>query len=310
MLIEGVDYAFPPWPDPQGLADAGIKFACRYGGAGTSPKWLTADEAQALCAVGIAIVANVEGAQSGLLGGYSVGQDWARRADAHFKACGMPDNRPIYLSVDFDVTAALWPKVRDALAGAASVIGVDRVGVYGGHNAMLWARADEVANWFWQTYAWSGGKWLPGNHIEQYRNNVTVGGATVDRNRALKTDYGQWMIGVQDDMSEWSQNDPYGPDPDGHNRTPAQKQRDGYAALYFGKRPIGGDGKPVGPEPWIVAKISEIQARLDVLTAPVPAQVDYTKLAEALRPIVAQESEAAHRRVMLDAGTPDGATPA
>lgn len=70
-----------------------------------------------------------------------------------------------------------------------------------------------------------------------------------------------------DDMSEWSQPDPWGKDPDGHNRQPAQKQRDHHAALYFGSRPLNTQGQPVGPEPWIVTQINSLNGKLDQVLA-------------------------------------------
>lgn len=192
MAIEGVDYAWSR-PSPAGLWAAGKVFACRYVGQGSAGKRLTAAEAGALRAAGVAIVSNVEGTADGLLGGFSVGRTWAQTAHAEAVACGMPPSRPIYLSADFDVTATQWSSVRSALLGAADVLGIDRVGVYGSYNACAWARRDGVARWFWQTYAWSAGNWAPGVHIQQYRNNVSVAGtAGIDLDRAMTTDYGQW----------------------------------------------------------------------------------------------------------------------
>lgn len=197
MALEGVDYAFPPRPRPSELARLGKKFVVRYGGPGTANKWITAAEAQELTAADIKIVANAEGSASGMLGGRSVGINWATSADAHFRSIGMPatPKRPIFLSVDFEVTSSQWPTVREALNGAASVIGLDRVGVYGGRNAIRWAHRDGVARWFWQTYAWSYGTWEPNTHMQQYRNGVRIDGADCDLNRALTADFGQWQVG-------------------------------------------------------------------------------------------------------------------
>lgn len=193
--VEGVDYAWSR-PNITQLAALGKVFACRYGGPGTSGKHLTASEAQALSAAGISIVANAEGAADGLLGGFNAGVSWARSAETHFRNCGMPADRPIYLSVDFNVSSAQWPAVANSLRGAASVLGAARVGVYGGRRAIEWARRDGVARWYWQTYAWSSGVWVPGNHIEQYLNGVTIAGTgSVDLDRALPADYGQWTVG-------------------------------------------------------------------------------------------------------------------
>lgn len=195
MSIEGVDYSTAR-PSPAGLYAAGKRFAVRYGGAGTDDKHLHPAEADALAAAGLSIVANVEGSQGGMLGGYSVGADWARTADAAFRACGMPAGRPIYLSCDFDVTALQWHLIAAALDGAASALGRGRVGIYGGRNAVAWARRDGKAFWFWQTYAWSGGVWVSGNHIQQYRNGVQVAGGDCDLDQALTADFGQWTPGI------------------------------------------------------------------------------------------------------------------
>lgn len=191
-VAEGVDYAFPPIPSPAALLAAGKTFACRYGGPGSASKQLTTEERDALHAAGIAIVANAEGAADGLKGGYSAGVAWAKSADEYFARLGLPKGRPIYFSVDYDTTATSWPALDAAMDGIASVIGRDRVGVYGEYALMVHLSGNGKAKWFWQTYAWSGGRWFPGNHIEQYKNGVTIGGADCDLNRAMKADYGQW----------------------------------------------------------------------------------------------------------------------
>jgi len=191
MTIEGVDYAFSK-PSPAALVAAGKHFACRYGGPGSDGKQLTAGELAALSAAGIAVVANAEGTEDGLKGGYSTGRAWALDADAYFRALGMPADRPIYLSADWDATSSWMDEIDAAMDGAASVLGRARVGVYGGYDVIAHLAANGKAKWFWQTYAWSEGFWHPAAHIRQYRNGVTIGGADCDLNRAMVTDYGQW----------------------------------------------------------------------------------------------------------------------
>jgi glycoside hydrolase-like protein len=195
--MEGVDYAWDP-PTPAGLVAAGKWFACRYAGAGSPGKWLTRGEADALAAAQIPLVANVEGAANGLLGGYSAGRYWASVADKAFRALGMPASKPVYLSVDFPMTDAQWPAVRAALEGAADVLGPLRVGVYGSYATIGHAVGSGAARWFWQTYAWSGGQWHPAAHIRQYRNHVPLAGGTVDLCRSMTVDFGQWIPGGAD----------------------------------------------------------------------------------------------------------------
>jgi hypothetical protein len=202
MPIEGVDYAWER-PSITGLAAVGKRFACRYVGPGSSGKHLDPTEARALAAAGLSIVANAEGTADGLLGGRSIGMSWAASGHDHAVRCGMPPDRPVYLSVDFDVQSGQWAKVRDALDGAGDVLGHARVGVYGGYDAIAWAKRDNVARWYWQTYAWSEGRWHPSAHIRQYRNGVSLVGGTVDLDHAMVGDYGQWRpVGSPDENGE------------------------------------------------------------------------------------------------------------
>lgn len=200
MTIEGVDYSTSR-PKPSALVTAGKKFVVRYGGPGSSDKHLTQTEFSALKAAGIAVVANAEGASNGFRG-FAAGQSWARSAHAHFSALGMPINRPIYFSVDWDAGPASWGDIDAALSGADSVIGVEQVGVYGGYDVIAHCASVRTARWFWQTYAWSGGRLHPAAHLYQYRNGVTIAGADVDLTRALRTDFGQWGAGIGDDVSK------------------------------------------------------------------------------------------------------------
>jgi hypothetical protein len=107
----------------------------------------------------------------------------------------MPDDRPIYFSVDWDADSSDWAAIDAALRGAASVIGADRVGVYGSYATVAHCHAAGTAKWFWMTYAWSKGKEPPAYvHLYQYRNTQNIGGADCDFVRALKDDYGQWGV--------------------------------------------------------------------------------------------------------------------
>jgi hypothetical protein len=276
-LSEGVDYAWSRPNIPQ-LVAAGKRFACRYGGPGSSGKQLDPAEAQRLSAAGVSVVANAEGSATGLLGGWDAGVSWARSADSHFRNCGMPSGRPIYLSVDFDVQSSQWSAVASALRGAASVIGTARVGVYGGRRAIEWARRDGVARWFWQTYAWSGGVWVPGNHIEQYRNGVQLAGATLDLDRSLATDFGQWKIGDEDvDASDVQDIWQHYLAPEGYNMQDHLLNAERQAAAA--------------------------NAKLDSLTVPQPAPVDPAAIKaalldpEVLAAIAKAVNDDAHRRL-------------
>ncbi|MEV6963847.1 glycoside hydrolase domain-containing protein [Hamadaea sp. NPDC051192] len=269
MSVEGVDYTTPERPSVAALVAAGKVFACRYGGPGGAWKHLDLTEVRQLTAAGIAIVANAEGTADGLLGGRSAGVAWATSAADHFRLLGMPADRPIYFSVDFDTTSGDWATLDAAFDGIASVIGRARTGVYGEYSIVRHLAGNGRARWFWQTYAWSSGQWYAGNHIEQYRNGVSLGGGTVDLNRANQADYGQWGV---DDMS-----------------AEADKQiRDLHYAMFTNDlptRPVGSQSRDAKST---LAMVAEIQAEQKVLAEKVDQiLVVLEELAEKVGPLPA-----------------------
>lgn len=111
-------------------------------------------------------------------------------------ALGFPSDRPIYFAVDYDAPESAQPWIDDYLRGVASVIGANRVGVYGGFYIVKRCMENGTAKWGWQTVAWSGGQLYSGAHLYQNGNSALNGGADV--NEAKKTDFGQWGQGGGD----------------------------------------------------------------------------------------------------------------
>jgi Domain of unknown function (DUF1906) len=197
-VTKGVDYAWER-PDPKVLYAQGIRFVSRYISWNTDGKNLTHDEARKLSDAGLMVVCNWEFAATEAAQGYQRGMTNAREAIRQAAACGMPYGRPIYFSVDFAPSDAQWPDVIAYFAGIRSVIPVRQIGVYGGYDTIVRAVSGGWARWFWQTYAWSGGRWHPAAHVRQTRNHVLMAGVMLDLDDAMVTDYGQWntrgMIG-------------------------------------------------------------------------------------------------------------------
>ena len=202
-MPEGIDYAFGR-PSMAALKSAGVKFVCRYLSHSPS-KNLTHAEASRLTDAGIWIVVVWETTAQRALSGHSGGVADAKDARAQAKSCGMPDDRPVYFAVDWDASSGQQHTINAYLDGAASVLGRDRVGIYGGYGPVKRALDGGHATWAWQTYAWSGGRWDSRAQLQQYSNDHTIGGVGCDYDRAEKSDYGQWRIGVtpggEDDMA-------------------------------------------------------------------------------------------------------------
>lgn len=189
-MAEGVDYS---WARPGGatLKNAGKAFAVRYlYPDGQGGKGLDASELADLQGNGIEVPVVYESYAGRAKEGHDAGVADAKTAQDALSSLGLPTGMPIYFAVDFDATPDDQVAIDDYLRGAASVITLDRVGIYGGYYPVKRAHDNGTAKWFWQTYAWSGGQWFPGNHLEQYENGQNLNGA-VDLCRSKQDNYGQ-----------------------------------------------------------------------------------------------------------------------
>ncbi len=188
-MTYGVDY---PWSKPAAAAlrDAGVSFVMRYLSKDPS-KNLTLSEANALAAVGIWCGVVWETTAGRALDGRAAGTADAREAVRQAAACGMPSTRPIYFAVDTDTT---WSRVAAYFQGVRDVLPAEQIGVYGGIRIIAAAADSGLVSWYWQTEAWSGGRWDPRAHIRQ-AGMARIGGVEVDNNTATQNDFGQWMPG-------------------------------------------------------------------------------------------------------------------
>jgi hypothetical protein len=194
VSIPGVDYA---WSHPGGasLQAAGKKFVCRYLGQDDT-KILKRAEADDLAAHGIWSVVVYEDAADRALGGRAVGIGDAQRGLAQARAAGMPEDRPIFFAVDFNATEAQQTAINAYLDGAASVIGKQWTGIYGGYWPVKRALDGGHATWAWQTVGWSGSNRDSRMVILQPATTVKINGVTCDNDTALSDDFGQWKPGI------------------------------------------------------------------------------------------------------------------
>ena len=190
-VAKGVDYAWGR-PSPHGLKADGYGFVARYVSYDTTGKTLTKGEADQLIGAGLDIVCNWEQSATAVLGGYNQGRSDAEEAAKQAKAVGMPGDRPIYFSVDFDAQSSQQGSINGYFDGVASVIGRARTGAYGGYYLVDRLFDDHKIKWAWQAYAWSYGNWDGRAQMRQTLNDQEVAGGSVDLDVAMKGDYGQW----------------------------------------------------------------------------------------------------------------------
>jgi hypothetical protein len=181
LEIFGVDYAWGKVPY-DALKKAGVKYALRYI-SHDAGKDLTVAEKRALHARGIQVGLVFESTSNRALGGESAGRTDARFAKSRCTSLGLNDI-PVFFACDWDATDAQKPTIAAYLRGAAGVLGRQRVGVYGSYYVVKHMVDHDVCDYFWQTYAWSGGHVSEQAHVLQYSNAHSIGGLSLDYNKA------------------------------------------------------------------------------------------------------------------------------
>jgi autotransporter-associated beta strand protein len=184
----GVDYSYAR-PSMSSLKAAGSTFAVRYVSS-TSSKNISASEAQSLLAAGLDIILVFEDSANQMLNGYNQGVTDANIAVNVATAAGAPSNFFCYFAADFDATQAQQTQIDAYLNGASSILGLSRVGLYGGYYPVSRALNDGTASKGWQTVAWSGG--LVDSRISLYQFYGSVLSGSCDADVGFGTNLGQW----------------------------------------------------------------------------------------------------------------------
>lgn len=190
----GIDVAWGH-PNPLGLKRAGISFIIRYYSHDAS-KDLTRAEAEDYSHAGLDICTVWESTANRALGGYDAGVADGKQAQEVAKNVGQPHDAPIYFAVDFDVQPDQEDNVFGYFGGACDVLTRSRVGCYGGLAAVKLTHERNVADYRWQTIAWSGlpTAWYAHAHLRQTRNGVIVAGTECDLDTAVAPHFGQWRL--------------------------------------------------------------------------------------------------------------------
>lgn len=186
----GLDYAGGKHPTNTQMRASKVEFVVRYlSGGRYADKDLTLDEAKHLEVSKIRVCVVFETTAGRALEGFAAGKTDAKAAMKLATSKGMPKGRPIYFAVDRDVSGT---EVDAYFHGLASAMPLAQIGVYGSYRVVNFLQMRNRVRWIWQTYAWSGGKWYGGGHLQQYKNEVMFHGCDVDYDRATQKDYGQW----------------------------------------------------------------------------------------------------------------------
>lgn len=203
----GVDFSFGR-PGGQAIVDNGCTFVLRYVPyPGDQGKGLTKAEIDEYRPLHLKIGLVFESTAGRMFDGYPAGVQDALTCQNAIVKLGLPTNMVFYFACDRDLIPDMFSYVDDYLQGAASVLGLERVGLYAEYEVIQHCHLAETATWLWQTYAWSGGQEYAYRHLYQYRNGAILNGAEVDYNEAYGSVQGLWGEQEEDeDMSVASEN--------------------------------------------------------------------------------------------------------
>lgn len=198
-MTEGVDYSRGGPMTVGALRTTGKRFVGRYAVNDKSPggRGITGSEYRNMTQNGIDVFLYWEAEAEWMTGGWDRGVAAAENALDNIRNAGMPERMPIYYSHDIDPRGGGIDGVIQCLRGAASVVGIERVGLYGGWALIDLCAREGHAKWFCQPLAWQwdfygNGQGLhPAAHLYQYQYNVWIGGVNCDSVRAVKEHYGQ-----------------------------------------------------------------------------------------------------------------------
>jgi len=181
--IEGFDFAWTK-PTPAQVRANGGHWIAGYFSTDTR-KNLNRSNIATFLAAGIPVVTAWETTTGRATQGHAAGVADAHAAEAERIAAGLPSSHVHHFAVDEDTS---WASVVAYFDGAISVLGLARVGCYGGYPVIVGAHGHGI-KYLWQTVAWSNGQWASYATIRQTGGTLLGGSADVDYAEAV--DYGQ-----------------------------------------------------------------------------------------------------------------------
>lgn len=190
-------------PGAFSLKAAGVAGAMRYIGFPDRRKCTNYQELQSFGVADLGMGLVYEDQAGDWKTGERGGEIFGLRARNHARAVGFPDNRPIYMAVDQDLVQPMdFTIMIRYLRGANKALGgPSGTGVYGEADVIDRAREAGVAEWFWQSTAWSRGRHTAA-HLYQTRATIVVNKIDCDLNDVLQPDWGQYPIGGSTVLSD------------------------------------------------------------------------------------------------------------
>jgi hypothetical protein len=121
------------------------------------------------------------------------GVDDANTAYQLAQSFGQPEQTAIYFTVDFDAQTKDFAGILNYFQGLKDTLTSYKIGVYGKYEVIQLIQSKKLADYYFQTYAWSHGLHAKNIHLFQYQNDISKFGLQVDLVNVENADCGSWL---------------------------------------------------------------------------------------------------------------------
>jgi hypothetical protein len=175
------------------LVKSGVTHVGRYLGSSTSWKSISKAEADALKSAGLQIVSILEKAPT-KVGYFTATQGKQDAIDAYnyAQAIGQPTGTAIYFTVDYDAQDSDFDEILTYFQAVKANLKGYVIGAYGSYSVLNFLHSKNVATYYMQTLAWSGGKKCTFINIYQSTNDKTLNGIDIDDDILMTAEVGAW----------------------------------------------------------------------------------------------------------------------
>jgi LysM repeat protein len=154
------------------LKKNGVKLVGRY--LPTSDwKALSKGEVDAIKESGLQLISIFEkGSTKASYFTYDQGVQDAKDGSKMAKDLGQTEGTAIYFTVDYDAQTKDFAGILNYFQGLKDTLKSYKIGVYGKFDVIVLLQTKKLADYFWQTYAWSHGQKAKNIHLFQYKNDT------------------------------------------------------------------------------------------------------------------------------------------
>jgi hypothetical protein len=108
------------------------------------------------------------------------------------KTLNQPEGTAIYFTVDYDAQVKDFANILNYFQGLKDTLTSYKIGCYGSYNVVQLIQSKGLADYYFQTVAWSSGQHAKNIHLFQYKCDIQQFGLNCDLDQVENGDCGAW----------------------------------------------------------------------------------------------------------------------